>query len=562
MGHSWNASNIERHEQAFFARQFIVAAAGVIYWLMSRSSGASSLPYLPVFLAVVLNVAYYTLAARRVFYRQVKWIQIPVDLALWTWFIHMTGGPWSMFYPLYAFEIMLSALTLSVTGCVYASALSIVFYTLECSAWPGPFAMSFVVPRLALFAGTGAVCAVLVRELAANEKIVRGLNEQLRRKVHVVATEQDAILESMTCGLLGVDAEGRITMFNRRAEEITGLRAQDVLGKPCERTEGPEPLASLCDEPCTGHREIHLVLSGRSVHLAVGRFELPAGFPTRSVCIFQDLTELKELEQRTIRAETLSGLGAMAATLAHELRTPLTAIAGFAAVLRERLEGSPRDAEIAEKIERGVTSLERVTHQLLGFTETPSIAKSPVRIADVVESGLELLPQNFREMVKLRIGEPEASVAVLGDAIQLRQAILNLMLNACEAAGEGGEVRLTLRRDGEEALLEVADTGPGVPEALRNKIFLPFFTSKEGGTGLGLSHSEKLVRAHGGRLTLDGNDGKGAVFTVRLQLLKEPAPEAHAMARLPAMGLTEPMDADAPGATAAANQAPKRISPT
>jgi PAS domain S-box-containing protein len=567
MSQSRNASSAERHEQAFFARQFTVAAAGVVYWLTSRSPGASALPYAPILLAVVLNVMYYALAAKRAFYPHVRWIQIPLDLALWTWLIHLTGGPWSMFYPLYAFEIMLSAVTLSVTGCVYASALSVLFYTLEAAGWPGQIAVSIVAPRLALFAGTGAVCAVLVRKLAANENIVRGLNERLRRRVHVVATEQNAILESMTCGLLGVDVEGKVTMFNRKAEEILGLKAADVLGRPCGSAPGEEgsrsaaALAKLCDERRPGRREFDLVLKGRTAHLAASLFELPEGFPTSSVYIFQDLTELRDLEQRTIRAETLSGLGAMAATLAHELRTPLTAIAGFAALLRERLEGNPGSAEIAEKIERGVMSLEQVTQQLLDFTDSPDLAKSRVRVADVVTSGLELLPPKSREMVKLCITDSGASALVLGDPLQLRQAVLNLMLNASEAAGDGGEVRVTLREDGGDASLEVADTGPGVPEELRNKIFLPFFTTKRGGTGLGLSYSEKLIRAHGGRLTLDGPAGGGAVFTVRLRLLEEAERETQAKGQARLQGPSRVKRAERPGAEEARDQAPRPISP-
>ena len=443
---SQHSHSDERQEQAFLARQFIVAATGVIYWLVSSDLGASPLPFLPILLAVCLNVFYYTLAARRVFYPQVKWIQIPIDMALWTWLIHLTGGPWSLFYPLYAFEIMLSAVALSVAGCAYASATSIVLYSLECGLWPGPFAAAVVVPRLALFAGSGAVCAVLVRKLAANERTVRRLNEQLRHKVHVTTTEENAVLESMTSGLIGVDSEGRITMFNSGAEEITGLSAADALGRSCMEAFGAEnpicgaALSPLSGEHPSGEMEVEVRLNGHLKRLAISCFALPDGFPTRSVCVFQDKTELRDLEQRTIRAETLSGLGAMAATLAHELRTPLTAIAGFAAILRERLAPSPREAEIAAKIERGVTSLETVTRQLLGFTETPLLSKSRVRVAEVVESAMEMLPEGFSKSVKLDFDGCDGSLAIDGDALQLRQAFLNLIMNAREASGESGEV--------------------------------------------------------------------------------------------------------------------------
>ncbi len=543
MKRSLDVSSVERHEQAFFARQFIVAATGVVCWLVSRTAGSSSLPYLPIALAVLLNVFYYALASRRIFYPQVKWIQIPVDLALWTWLIHLTGGPWSTFYPLYAFEIMLSAVALSVAGCAYASVLSIVFYTLECYMWPGAFLTTSVVPKLVLFAGTGAVCALLIRKLTLNERIVRLLNERLRRKVDVTLEEENAILENMTSGLVGVDSEGRVTMFNRRAEEITGLRGAEMLGKRCLEVLGAESpvchkaLALLSGEMIPEDTEVEMNFNGRSRYISLSCFALPDGFPTRSVCVFQDKTEVRQLEQRTIRAETLSAIGAMAATLAHELRTPLTAIAGFASMLRNRLDGNTREAEIAHKIERGVTSLEKVTGQLLSFTETPELSKARVRLADVIESALELLPDKMRGRVKLSVKGAGRDLTVKADPLQLRHALLNLMINACQAAGESGEVNVAVRRSGEAGHVEIADTGPGVPDELQTRIFLPFFTTKKGGTGLGLAHSEKLVRAHGGRITLDGGEAGGAVFTVKLPLVA-PIRQSECLVKEPQVGAT------------------------
>jgi PAS domain S-box-containing protein len=537
-------SSEERHEQAFFARQFIVAATGVVYWIMTSGTGTLLSPYVPIAIAVTLNVLYYVLAAKRRFYPQVKWIQIPVDMALWTWLIHLTGGPSSLFYPLYAFEIMLAAITLSAAGCAYAAILSVLFYSLVTHAWPGPFAFMAILPRLALFAGTGAVCAVLVMRLAAKERTVRDLNEKLRHRVKITTAEQDAVLDGMAGGLVGVGADGAVTMFNRRAEEITGFRASQVLGKACTEILGTEsPICGRIMDGLEGtsspmEAEADVNFGGRAKRLSLSCFGLPEGFPTRSVCIFQDRTEVRDLERRTIRAETLSGLGAMAATLAHELRTPLTAIAGFAAMLRERLAGSPKEAEIAGKIERGVGNLETITGQLLGFTGTPELSKTDTPLAAVVDSALEMMPENGRNSMSLSLDDDCGGLNLYCDPLQLRQAILNLVRNAAEAAGDGGEVKVSLRRDGDEAQIEVADSGPGVPEELSTRIFLPFFTTKKGGTGLGLAYSEKMVRAHGGQITLEsaygtnagggtGAKSEGARFTIRL-----PLPDAALVGKL------------------------------
>jgi PAS domain S-box-containing protein len=515
--------NVERHEQAFFVRQFLVAAAGVVYWIVSREPGVSAAPFIPILTAVVLNVLYYTMAARRVFYPAVKWIQIPVDLLLWTWLIRLTGGYASVFYPIYAFEIMLSSITLSVAGCVYAAALSCILYSSGIVLDPGSFAPALLMPRLALFAGTAVVCVALIRKLRRNELIVSRLNEQLKRDVHVAVTQEDAIVTNMTSGLIGVDANGGITIFNRSAEGITGLKRDEVLGVGCSEALGKNPICrkimgSLgrgCP-PDEVEMEVEFAPGGPARRIAMSCFVMPVGFPTRCVCVIQDRTELRDLEQRTTRAETLSNLGTVAATLAHELRTPLTAIAGFASMLRERLAGAPQEAEMAEKIERGVASLATVTRQLLDFTETPNLSRRRLDLTNVIGSTMELVPERMRSEIKVSFNNEDAPLHVDGDPLQLRQAFLNLLLNACDAAGPGGEVEVELSsRDG-RVFLEVSDSGPGVPEHLRSKIFLPFVTTKKGGTGLGLAHSEKLIRAHGGRLTLASPEDGGAVFTVML----------------------------------------------
>jgi len=516
--------SVERHEQAFFVRQFLVAAAGVVYWIMSREPGVSAAPFIPILTAVVLNVLYYTMAARRVFYPAVKWIQIPVDLLLWTWLIRLTGSYASVFYPIYAFEIMLSSITLSVAGCIYAAALSCILYSSGVVLDSGSFAPALLMPRLALFAGTAVVCAALIRKLRRNELIVSRLNEQLKRDVHVAVTQEDAIVTNMTSGLIGVDDEGRITIFNRSAEVITGLNRDDVLGVGCAEVLGEKnpicrkimgSLGRGCP-PDEVEVELECVTGEPAKRIAMSCFLMPERFPTRCVCVIRDRTELRDLEQRTIRVETLSNLGAMAATLAHELRTPLTAIAGFASMLRERLAGATQEAEMAEKIERGAASLATVTRQLLDFTETPNLSRRRFDLTNVIGSTMELVPERMRSDIKVSVNSEHAPLYVDGDPLQLRQAFLNLLLNACDAAGPGGEVAVTLGgRDG-RVFLEVSDSGPGVPEHLRSKIFLPFVTTKKGGTGLGLAHSEKLIRAHGGRLTLASPEGGGAVFTVML----------------------------------------------
>ncbi len=240
---------------------------------------------------------------------------------------------------------------------------------------------------------------------------------------------------------------------------------------------------------------------------------------------FNDLTEVKRLENQVQRMHTLAALGEMAATVAHEIRNPLGGIASFANLLERDLEAEDPNRKMVRKITEGVARLNRIVSSLVSYTRPLNLNTHPVDLAQIVEEALAFFEIDAaRKVPKVTIQRrfPESPATCQVDTEQFHQVVLNLLLNAKQAMPEGGsiEVELTSRRaeDGDWALVNVRDSGIGIEADVRDKLFTPFFTTKEDGTGLGLVTSRKIVEAHGGRITVDSVPSEGTCFTIALPM--------------------------------------------
>ena len=234
--------------------------------------------------------------------------------------------------------------------------------------------------------------------------------------------------------------------------------------------------------------------------------------------------EIQQTHHQLFQQGRLAVLGEMAANMVHEVRNPLTAIGGFARRLLRRVDPEHPERPTVEVIAQEVDRLERITRDVLGLARGLTPSPRAVDLSTALEDCLLLFPDKLAQqrvtVVRQFAAEP---VAAWADPAQLKQVVLNLLYNALEAMPEGGT--LALRTGGEPgwALLSVADTGPGIPPAIRDSIFDPFFTTKPEGTGLGLTLAHRLVEAHGGRLEVESEPGRGSAFRVWL-----PAPPAEA----------------------------------
>ena len=231
--------------------------------------------------------------------------------------------------------------------------------------------------------------------------------------------------------------------------------------------------------------------------------------------------ELEGKNRQLRRRERLVALGELAAGMAHEIRNPLGGIRLFASLLARDLKDRPESLRVVDKIVQGVTSLESIVTGILDFARPAEPVPGHVRLDALVGETVEwAAPRIERAKVRITIGPELSGVWLITDGRLLQRALLNLLLNAVEAAGQGdqpGEVLLDLAEVSEEhAVLTIRDNGPGIAPELLDRIFNPFFTTKDTGTGLGLAIVHQIVESLGGSIRAGNRTEGGAVFAIRL----------------------------------------------
>ncbi|MEE3233619.1 MAG: ATP-binding protein [Candidatus Latescibacterota bacterium] len=334
------------------------------------------------------------------------------------------------------------------------------------------------------------------------------------------------ILDSMSGGVLVVDLNGDITHFNQEAEDITGYKPSDVLGHPYEDTigvsEGRELTAMRTLE--SGERLINREKSLKKADDTI----IPLGFSTSllrdeqgtilgAVEVFNDLTEVKRLEAEIQRVKTLAALGEMAATVAHEIRNPLGGIAGYAGMLERDLASDDPNRRLVHRITEGVGRLNRIVSSLLTYTRPLRLNAHPVNLVDVVEETLAFYAidiERQRDDIEIQRNFPGKPLICNLDPEQLQQVILNLLQNATQAMPEGGTLSIRVFENDKNGTFCIGDTGTGMDEDVLEKLFTPFFTTKEDGTGLGLVTSKKIIDAHEGEIQVESEPNTGTQFFV------------------------------------------------
>jgi signal transduction histidine kinase len=229
---------------------------------------------------------------------------------------------------------------------------------------------------------------------------------------------------------------------------------------------------------------------------------------------FSDLTEVKRLQEQIELKERLTALGEMSAGIAHELRNPMAVIAGYLNLLAKRQDAGGQD--VIRDMHAEIEGMNRIIADLLTFARPTALNRVAVNMRELLQSCVETVLQSGQHegvRADLRLDDLRASV----DEVLMRQALANIIQNAAEAMPGGGTLTVSARSNREISIV-IHDTGSGIaPENLK-RIFLPFFTTKDEGVGMGLALAHKVITAHGGRIEAESWQGKGTSFTVRLPL--------------------------------------------
>lgn len=479
--------------------------------------------------------------------RRFAWFQLILDTALATAIVAFTGGPRSIFTFLYVLVVTAACVLLARLGGLVIAGLSSLVYTgLVLGRWG--FSLTALLEHadtssldlMTIFLNTAAflVVAILAGSLAERYHAARRTLEDQRQDLSDLQAFKDLIFESVGSGLVGMDLRRRITAMNRAAEEITGYESGEATGRPWESVFGDEIPSDEIDRSTR--------LAGWQVQRHEMRFrrkdgrEAPLGisfWPVRSgqgelvgiIGVFQDLSAIKEMEERMRQADRLAAIGRLAANIAHEIRNPLASLSGAIEVLAREL---PLDADrdrLAQVVLRESDRLNQIIKQFLEYARPASLRPLPMKVGEVLDEVLLLLehrtlPPNLKIM-----REYDGAFSALLDPQQFRQTIWNLCINALEAMPDGGELRIgaqvVTQRNARKLEVWVADTGSGINAENLSHIFEPFFSTKPEGSGMGLAVVHRVIQDHGGDVEVRSDPGAGTTFTLRLPLA-EPAPHA------------------------------------
>jgi PAS domain S-box-containing protein len=366
-------------------------------------------------------------------------------------------------------------------------------------------------------------------------------NGRLYRQLRTKADElermrqfSENILESLNDGLAVLDRNGRVVRWNRQMEELHGVRHEDAVGRALADLFDPR-IVGLLRSSSDGAAYYKIPLETR--HDPARRLLVNVGMtPLRdshadvvgSIVIVEDISSRVQLEEQLQISEKMASIGLLAAGVAHEVNTPLTGISSFTQMLLDGASADDPKTAVLEKIERQTFRAAKIVNGLLNLARPAQTDSGPCDVNTVINDVLSLLEHQFRNgSIQVRKELAPSAPVVQGVEHKLQQVFLNLFLNARDAMPKGGWLTIVTRQERGSAIVEVADTGSGIPAEQLSRIYDPFFTTKAigKGTGLGLSITYGIVQEHGGTISCESQIGQGTRFSIHLPL-SEAAPQA------------------------------------
>ncbi|MGH9368850.1 MAG: two-component system sensor histidine kinase NtrB [Thermoanaerobaculia bacterium] len=486
--------------------------------------------------AAVLLALFHWTVGRRLPPTLEAYVQLSGDLAIVTVLVYGSGGPDSVFNFLYLVVIGASAFLLYRTGAVLIASIAAVLYgsvvqllsygilppppLAPVSDWGAGRVRYNLAITVAGFYGVAFMVSYLSEKLrsARDELVLR--QKALQRLQHLHGN----VIATMSSGLMTTDAQQRVTFLNRAGGLLLGVdpsrapgrllpelgfRLPEAWDEIRERARGPETYRDEIEIERGAERRV-LGYSLRLLRDAEGE--------EGTLLLFQDLTDLKKLERQALFQSQLAAVGELAAGIAHEIRNPLASISGSVQVLSKELSVGSAERRLMEIIVSESSRLSKILEDFLRFVRPQERRVADFDVAKTVVEVMDLfrLSDEVSDAHRIELHVEPASSTLSGDRDQFRQIVYNVAKNAVHAMSAGGTLTVAGREEHAWYAIRFTDTGRGMSEEELSRLFTPFSTAFDGGTGLGMAIVRRIVEEHGGAIDAESRPGEGTTVTVLL----------------------------------------------
>lgn len=534
---------LEYRRQTILAFRWLIALTSLLLMIYgAKGLGLTGEQSLFIAFLVGSNLA-LTLAPRRYFMRTHFIASVfGLDIVLLFLVIHLSGGAGADLYALYFLVVFLALPARSIPVSVMVAFFASLLYgvvTYKASGASGLLQTSFLIkiPFFFAVAVFGNLISREARVLRRQKEKSKELTKQLRRNLETATESKDrlnddllvmqnyneSIVSSIETGVIVMDLSGTITAFNPAAEEITGVRRDDVFLKKSNTSKTLQPICSFMEQgkekPVRRQELIIQSASGENKILGISAYPLKHKQErvVGTVRIFTDLTEMNKLREKVRESDKLSIQQEMVARFLHDLKKPLSSIQRLSELILSEGENKERRNRYATAISKGVVSIVR------SIKQTPTLSNKPSPVRNLFDANTLL--KEVLDSTEMHAKKSGASVAwnpgeslppISGDEELLKNMFFNLLQDSVRAVGTGGEIQVSTSNTGKGVSVEISWNGPSIAKGTQTKRFSPLLPTKAKETGLGLAIARKIVEDHGGIISMHNEEGRGPELTVYL----------------------------------------------